>query len=154
MGLFEHGIYFVKDQYFKDFPSKHWMLNKGEKRPHYYAIKDTAGVMWLIPMSSRVENYKRKINSEEKKRGKGNCIFYHIGLFAGKESVFIISDMMPITDTYIARSYLINNVEYVIKNDNLNRRLRSKTVRYIRLLEQRKLTDRNHVLKIREKLAK
>lgn len=154
MNLIEHGVYFVKDQYFEDFPSEHWMFNKGEKRPHYYALKDTKGVMWLIPMSSQVENYKRRIKNEERKRGEGNCIFYHIGLFAGKESVFIISDMMPITDTYIARSYLINNVEYVIKNDNLNRKLRSKAVRYIRLLEKKKLTDRNGILKIRKHLIK
>ncbi len=41
MNLIEHGVYFVKDQYFEDFPSEHWMFNKGEKRPHYYALKDT-----------------------------------------------------------------------------------------------------------------
>ena len=33
MNLIEHGVYFVKDQYFEDFPSEHWMFNKGEKRP-------------------------------------------------------------------------------------------------------------------------
>lgn len=70
MILIEHGLYFVKDQYFDDFPSKHWMLNKGEKRPHYYALEDPSGLIWLIPMSSQVENYKRKIQ-KRKKNGVG-----------------------------------------------------------------------------------
>ena len=65
MDFIEYGLYFIKDQYFYDFPSKHWMLNKGEKRPHYYALKDNSGIVWMIPMSSQVENYRQKIAREE-----------------------------------------------------------------------------------------
>ena len=70
MDFVEHGLYIVSDQYFTDFPSKHWMQNKSERRPHYYALKDKSGIIWLIPMSTQVENYKRKIEREEIKRGK------------------------------------------------------------------------------------
>lgn len=75
-------------------------------------------------------------------------------MIAGKESVFIISDMMPVTEKYIARPFVIGNTEYIVKNNNLNRRLKSKAVRYIRLIEQHKLSDRNHILEIKDKLFK
>lgn len=84
MDFIEHGLYFIKDQYFYDFPSKHWMLNKGEKRPHYYALKDNSGIVWMIPMSSQVENYRQKIARERKlsvlsyrpDRGKRKSVYY------------------------------------------------------------------------------
>lgn len=153
MELLEHGLYIVKEQYFTDFPSKHWMQNKSESRPHYYSFVDPKGVIWMIPMSSQIENYKAKIKKEEQKRN-GRCLFYHIGKIAGKERVFIISDLFPITEDYIARAYTISSVEYVVRNETLNRELRSKAVKYIRLLEQKKLIDRNHILKIRSQLIK
>ena len=113
MDFVEHGLYIVSDQYFTDFPSKHWMQNKSERRPHYYALKDKSGIIWLIPMSTQVENYKRKIEREEIKRGKGNCIYYHIGKIAGKERVFIISDLFPVTTNYIVKPYTISSIEYL-----------------------------------------
>ena len=154
MDFIEHGLYFIKDQYFYDFPSKHWMLNKGEKRPHYYALKDNSGIIWMIPMSSQIENYQQKIVREEQKREKGNCLYYHIGKIAGKERVFIISDLFPIDSSYIVRPYTIKSVNYIVKNRKLNQELRSKTIKYIRLLEQRVLKDRNNILLIRKALIK
>lgn len=150
----EHGLYIVSEKYFKDFPSKHWMENKSGNRPHYYSLKDPSGVFWLIPLSSQVENYKLKILKEENKRGVGNCIFYHIGEIAGTERVFIISDLFPVIPEYIIRPYRIKNVDYCVKNDRINRVVRSKSIRYIRLLEQNKLTDRNNILSIREQIIK
>lgn len=62
---------------------------KSERRHHYYALKDKSGIIWLIPMSTQVENYKRKIEREEIKRGKGNCIYYHIGKLPEKREFLL-----------------------------------------------------------------
>ncbi|MFR8670877.1 MAG: type III toxin-antitoxin system CptIN family toxin [[Clostridium] leptum] len=152
MDFVEHGLYIVSHQYFTDFPSKHWMQNKSERRPHYYALKDKSGIIWLIPMSTQVENYKRKIEREEIKRGKGNCIYYHIGKIAGKERVFIISDLFPVTTNYIVKPYTISSIEYIVKNEKMNKEIKRKTLKYLRLLEQHQLSDNNNIIDIKRQL--
>ena len=128
------------------------MDNKGEKRPHYYVLEDADGVYWMIPMSTRVDGYRVKIDREEMKRGRGNCIYYHIGMIAGKERAFIISDMFPVTDEYILRPYTINNIPYVVKNSQLNAQLYSKAMKFIKLVEQRKMHGKHDIIGIKNKL--
>lgn len=148
----EHGIYLVDDLYFADFPSGTWMQNKSSTRPHYYVFKDSSGLPWMIPMSSKTEKYKRKISDLEAVHGKGKCAFYHIGFVNGRESAFIISGMFPVTSKYILRSYDMQEQPVIIKNATLNADIRRKAVRYIKLLEQGKLKDMNNVLSIRQSL--
>lgn len=152
MQLQEHGIYIVKDAYFNEFASAGWMWNKKESRPHYLALKDSSGLVWMIPMSSRVENYKAKISRIEKQRGAGNCLYYHIGVIAGKERAFVVSGMFPVTPDYISHPYTINRIPYVVADKRLVQKLNSKMRRYLRLLEQGVMQDANHVLAIRNKL--
>ena len=154
MQLVEYGLYTVKDEYFTDFPSDHWMWNKSQRRPHYYALKDPSGLLWLIPMSSKVENYAAKIARVERQRGAGNCLYYHIGPVGGRQSAFIISGMFPVTARYIQNAYTICAVPYVVRNTRLNRQLRSKAMRYLKLLEGGHLRDQNRVLEIRQTLLR
>lgn len=148
----EHGLYTVNDKYFMDFPSKYWMQNKSQNRPHYYSMKDPSGILWFIPMSTKVENYSKKIAKEEEKRGKGNCIFYQLGKVGGIQRAFIISDLFPMVPEYIIKPYTIKSVEYIVKDEPLNREIRSKAVKYVKLLESHVLRDRNEILKIRNEL--
>lgn len=74
MELTEHGLYLVDDAYFLRFPSSGWMWNKGQNRPHYFSFRDNKGITWFIPMSSKVDRYKKKIKREEAQRGKGKCL--------------------------------------------------------------------------------
>lgn len=154
MKLTEHGLYIVKDDYFRDFPSSGWLQNKGESRPHYFAVTDPSGMTWMIPLSSKVEKYRDLINKVEQKRGAGKCVYYHIGIVSGKESAFVISDMFPITPKYVRHPYTVNQIPYVMRDDKLTRKLRSKALKYIKLLEQGVMQDKNNVLQIRKKLAK
>lgn len=148
MEIWENGVYFVSDSFFNTFPSPYWMQNKNENRPHYYAFMDRSGLIWMIPMSSQVEKYKAKIQNEEKKHGTGNCVFYCVGKFAGKEQAFIISGMFPVTKEYIIRPYEIGGIPYRVKNSSLNKALISKAKRYLALLKSKKFTDNNHILQI------
>lgn len=152
MDIIEHGLYIVKDEYFATFPSANWMWNKRQSRPHYFMMRDKQGFLWLIPMSSKVENIRSKIAKVEEKRGKGQCLYYHVGLVSGVERGFVISGMFPVTESYIAKPYEYHGKPYVVENKALNAAIRSKAMSYLRLLEQHKMKDLNNVLEIREKL--
>jgi len=39
---------------------------------------------WLIPLSTQIDKHKKKITNIEAKRGKGNCLIYHIGVIADR----------------------------------------------------------------------
>ena len=71
------GLYLVKDQYFVDFPNDRYM-DKTDRRPHFYAIQDKDGILWMIPISSKVEKYRAKIASVERTSGVGSCFLYYI----------------------------------------------------------------------------
>jgi len=148
----ENGLYKVKDKYFTDYKSKHWIENKKEGRPYYYALKDKDGIYWLIPLSKQVVNYNAKISKEEQKRGVGNCIYYHIGKIGGNDRVFIISDMFPVDDDYISGEYIISGIHYVVKNKSLISEVKSKAMRYMKLIEVGQLHSRNDVQGIKQKL--
>lgn len=152
MEIKEHGLYVVSDRYFEDFPSEHWMWNKGQNRPHYYAIHGKDGLMWMIPLSSKVENYKTKIEREEARRGIGKCLMYYIGYAAGQEQAFIISGMFPITEEYIVKPYTKKTIAVTVGSSKMNRELYDKAKNYLRVLELHKMKDLNNVLEIREKL--
>lgn len=152
MQLVEHGLYKVKDRYFTEFGNGYWVDNKQEGRPYYYLFQDTDGVDWVIPISSQVDNYKRKIAKEEKKRGVGKCIYYHIGLVASKERVFLIGDMFPIDERYIKAPYRIRDCHYVSKNKALNTALHRKATKNLLLVERGVTYSRNDIMGIKQKL--
>jgi hypothetical protein len=147
----ECGLYIVKDSFFRDYAKPNWVQNKGESRPHYYAIEDN-GLLWLIPMTSRTESVKAKIAKEEAKRGEGNCIFYHTGFIAGVERGFKIGDMFPVTERHILRAYTVNGALYIVKTTALNRELRSRAVKFLALLKSGKMQDRLGVLDTAKRL--
>lgn len=152
MQLVVHGLYTVQDRYFAEFGNGYWVDNKQEGRPYYYLLRDADGVDWVIPISSQVENYKRKIAREEQKRGKGNCIYYHIGIIASKERVFLIGDMFPVSEQYIKAPYRIASRHYVSQNKTLNAALHRKAMKYIKLVETGVMYSRNDIMGIKKEL--
>lgn len=145
-----HGLYKVKDQYFDDFKRDYWNDNKNENRPYYFLWRDTDGIAWLIPISSQAENYKAKIRREEAKRGKGNCIYYQIGLIAGTEHAFLIGDMFPVDEGYIKAPFTFSSIHYVSRDTKLNSQIYSKAMRYMKLIEQGKIISRNDIMGIKQ----
>lgn len=150
--LIVHGLYSVSDKYFEDFKRPYWMDNKNENRPYYFLLQDKDGIYWVIPMSSQIENYKMKIEREEAKRGKGNCIYYHTGMIASIERVFLIGDMFPINESYIKSPFTIGENHYVVRNKSLNSEIYSKAMRFLRLIEQGVMKSRNDILGIKRVL--
>lgn len=81
------GLYTVKDEYFARFDKNHLMLdNKEEKRPYYCGIRAGNGLLWLIPLSSKIEKYSQLIERYEVNCGKGKCVFCYIAKRKGRKS--------------------------------------------------------------------
>ena len=149
--LIENGLYRIKEEYYAAFPHDKHIHNKAG-RPFYYAVKDSCGIYWLIPISHQVDTYWRKIKAVESKRGEGNCLTFHIGIIAGQERVFRICNMIPITDKYIAGEFVLCGSHYVVKDKNLIREISKKSRNYIKQLELGKMYSQIDALKIRVKL--
>lgn len=141
MDLVEHGLYIIKDEYFIRFPYARWNWNKDENRPCYYAVKDKTGIFWMIPMTSQVVGMKERIKKAEEKHGTGNCLFYHIGIVAGKECGFKIGNMFPVTEKYVLRQYEFFKKPYVIQTESLNKALRSKAMKYLSMVRAGKASS-------------
>lgn len=151
--MVECGLYVLRDSYFTDFPDPHLMHNK-RGRPFYYYVKDKDGLLWLIPISSQVEKYKEWIAKIEKRQGRGNCIKFHIGMAIGKERAFCIYNMFPVTEKYIEREFMSVGVHYVVRDEKLNRQLRSKALRFLKLVEDGKIRPPIDLQAIKGKLLK
>jgi hypothetical protein len=150
--MVENGLYKVKDEYFTDFPHERHMHNKAG-RPFYYAVRDKAGIYWLVPLSSQVENFRRKIEAVEAKRGTGNCIQYHIGIIMGGLRVFRICDMLPITARYVDEAFTTNGKPYIVKDKALITAISRKARDFIKQLELGRMYSQVDALLIWESLV-
>ena len=87
----------------------------GMTRPTYFCIKnENSNILWFIPMSSKVEKFKRL--REQKLAKYGNCDTILIKKFLGKESVFLLQNMFPTIEKYVDHSHIINGAEALKKD--------------------------------------
>lgn len=103
-------FYYIKDQYFLDFPDSSLMQSKDadanglHSRPCYLCFADEENdIFWFIPISSRVEKYK-KIYGNKVEKYK-HCDTIQFAKVLGKERAFLIQNMCPVTLEYIDYEY-------------------------------------------------
>lgn len=134
--MIERGFYIVKDNFFKDMNDPYLKGNKEANRPHYYCFKDErTGLYWMIPLSSRIEKYK-KIMSKKNASGKPCDILHIIKLDNDKESVFLIQDMFPITEEYIERKYTIANNHLTVTSEHSALEIEKKAKKVMNMLKK------------------
>lgn len=110
--------------------------NKEANRPHYYCFKDEGtGLYWMIPLSSRIEKYK-KIMNKKITSGKPCDILHIIKLDNDKESVFLIQDMFPITEEYIERKYTIGNNHLTVTSEHSALEIEKKAKKVMNMLKK------------------
>jgi hypothetical protein len=143
MNLTIHGFYTIKDEFFEKFPDPYLKSNKGATRPHYYCFKDDTNILWMIPLSSKVDKYKKII--QKRINYKKNCDILHIVKLANKESVFLIQDMFPIIDKYIEKSFTIATIPLMVKNKMIIRQLDKKSKKVLALIKQGKVLNPTQV---------
>ncbi|MCL2086938.1 MAG: hypothetical protein FWH05_05005 [Oscillospiraceae bacterium] len=104
-------VYHIKDSYFDLAKDDKLMRNHegGAHRPTYFCLKDEkTGLLWVIPMSSRVEKYTAHMQKDIERYGK--CLKIVIGEYASVNAVFLLQNMFPILPQYI------NHIHIVKKN--------------------------------------
>ncbi|MDR1616861.1 MAG: hypothetical protein LBR98_07615 [Syntrophomonadaceae bacterium] len=103
-------VYHIKDIYFNIAKDDRLMRNyeNGSYRPAYFCIKDEkTSLLWVIPMSSRVEKYEMYIQKDINRYGE--CLKIVTGKYAGINAVFLLQNMFPILPKYIDHIHLIKN---------------------------------------------
>lgn len=104
-------VYHIKDDFFTKVNDSMLMKNKenGNYRPTYYCMKDEKSeLLWVIPMSTKVDKYKRIYDKNVDKYGK--CLTIVLGAYGGEKAAFLIQNMFPIIPKYIDHIHTINNV--------------------------------------------
>lgn len=149
-----HGLCVLSDRYFEQFKMfchNRNMDNKSEKRPYYLAVRGD-DIMWLVPLSSKVDKYTLAIERYEQKHGKGNCIFYYIAKIKRKDSVFLIGDVIPVTEEYIKKPFTVGGKPFVIENTHIIKQIKSRLSRYLTLVRAGKLSPAVDILGIEKEL--
>ncbi len=126
------------------------MSNKHENRPYYLAVRETAGILWLIPLSSQVEKYNAKIREDERKHGE--CIYYYVTKVKGKESAFLIGNAIPATEKYIKKAFTVMGKPFVVRDKTDIKKIKSKLSRYLTLVRRGIMIPAVDVLKIEREL--
>ena len=130
------GFYIIKEMFFEDMSDPFLKGNKGENRPHYYCFEDThTGIYWMIPLSSRIDKYKRIVEKKEQ-AGKPCDILHIVKLDDSRESVFLIQDMFPITEEYIEREYTIAGNHLMLTSEHVARTIEQKAKKVMAMLKR------------------
>ena len=135
-------FYFLKDQYFIDFPDKSLMKNKetvngvAHDRPCFYSFYSSeTGIYWLIPFSSRLEKYKELYNQKMTKYGKCDTILF--GEVLGHEKAFLIQNICPVIPKYISSEYLDSVAKIPVKIDfKLEKEITKKAKKVLALVRK------------------
>lgn len=120
--MIDAQLFFLSDEYFRDFPDDKLMTNKDiingvpHSRPCFFAFADTKvpEIYWLVPISSRCGKYKQIAWKKEEKYG--NCNTIRFGTVLGRETAFLIQNMCPATEEYL--SAYIDKTGCPIRIDN------------------------------------
>ena len=98
---------------------------------HFFKIT----IFESLPMSSKLEKYKKIIKNKEKKGTK--CDILHIAkLDNNKESVFLIQDMFPITDEFVEKEYTISGNHLKVTSEHVAREIERKARKVLSLLKR------------------
>ncbi len=86
-------LYHIRDEYFDVVDDDSLMQNheKGKKRPTYFTIKDK-DILWFIPISSKVDKYKKIIDKKIERYGFCNTII--IRKIADKDAAILLQSAL------------------------------------------------------------
>ena len=130
------GFYIIKDKFFEDMPDPYLKGNKAGNRPHFYCFEEsTTGIYWMIPLSSKVDKFKRIIEQKEK-AGKPCDILHIVKLDDDRESVFLIQDMFPIAEEYIEREYTIAGNHLMLTSEHVAKEIEQKARKVVGMLKR------------------
>ena len=101
-------LYHIKDEFFDIVNDENLMANheKGKKRPTYFTIKDK-DILWFIPLSSKVEKYKKIVDKKVVRFGFCNTIL--IEKVFDKKTAILLQNAFPTLEKYIDHVHTVDN---------------------------------------------
>ena len=101
-------IYHIKDEFFDVVNDENLMSNheRGKKRSTYFTIKDR-DILWFIPLSSKVDKYRKIVDKKIEKFGFCNTIL--IRDILGNESAILIQNAFPTLEKYIDHIHTVGD---------------------------------------------
>lgn len=116
---FQEGyVYHINDDYFAKVQDGKLMQNKenGTYRPTFLCIEDrkNAGLLWVVPMSTRVDKFQAIHDKQQARYGK--CLTIIMGEFDGRAAVFLLQNMFPITEKYLDHIHTRNGNPVPVKH--------------------------------------
>ena len=126
-------FYFLSDVYCDKF-SKHGVMANKEtisdglhRRPCFYSIQDIKNnnIYWMVPISSQIEKYRNLLERKLKRYKVYDGLEF--GYVQGREAAFLLQNICPVTEKYIAEKYIDEHTgkDVCIPND-LMRRIEAK----------------------------
>ena len=151
-------FYFIRDDYFVDFPDPYLEKNKetvhgqSHDRPCFYAFEDqSTKIFWLIPFSSKTEKYEKIYH--RKIAQYGSCDTLVFGDVLGYRKAFLLQNMCPVISKYIANEYLDNKAKIPVRVDGvLEQELIQKAKKILALARQGKKVVFPDILEIEKQL--
>ena len=112
-------LYHIKDEYFDVVDDDSLMQNheKGKKRPTYFTIKDKY-ILWFIPISSKVDKYKKIIDKKIERYGFCNTII--IRKIADEDAAILLQNAFPTLEKYIDHVHTVDGVPLNVPTDLQN----------------------------------
>lgn len=78
-------------------------------RPSYFLVKDK-DLLWFIPLSTKIDKYRKIIESKRQKYGKCNTIL--IRKIANKENAILIQNAFPTLPKFLSHPHTVNGKPY------------------------------------------
>lgn len=129
-------LYHIKDEFFDVVQDENLMTNheRGKKRPTYFTIKNHE-ILWFIPLSSKVEKYRKIVNKKVEKFGFCNTIL--VERVFDKDTAILLQNAFPTLEKYIDHVHTVNGMpakvpekleKIILKNFNYLMNLKSRGI--------------------------
>ena len=100
-------LYHIKDEFFDFVNDESLMQNheKGKKRPTYFTIKEK-DILWFIPISSKIDKYRKIVDKKVEKYGFCNTIL--IEKIFNEEAAILLQNAFPTLEKYIDHVHTVD----------------------------------------------
>ena len=157
--MLKNGIYFAKPELYELIRECGGVWNDNKQRPIVCILesKECKGLYYAIPLgvyNHRDDNAKQRIHSYiSLPSNRIESCYYHLGKTT-VQSIFFISDVVPIIDKYIDREYLslYSKQHFLIKNKILLKELERKLLRILSFENSKPNHFRQHITDVKNKL--
>ena len=111
MEIKEGYLYHISVDFFKLVDDPNLSVNHTgiHSRPSYFLVKDK-DLLWFIPLSTKIDKYKKIVENKKQKYGKCNTIL--IRKIANKENAILIQNAFPTLSNFLSHPHTINGKPY------------------------------------------